>query len=690
MTDRMDAHKQAFREEAYDLISELEDALMLLEEDLEDTETISRIFRALHTIKGSGAMFGFDDIAAFTHGLENVYDKIRNNEIRATKEIISLTLESKDYIHTMLDASVSGDAHDEKKGIAILETLDGLMPVEEAVVPVEQEKAGSPLEGQLTDIATYRLKFSPKTDLFRLGAKPSHLIEELGGMGQCYVSANISKVPALEDLNPEDCLTSWNIILTTDRSAQDIRNVFMFVEDLCDVRVDMLDEPIMSADEADFRRLAEIFIERGSLTSGEIEDITGHAAAAGKKDLEAQAGGAGLSKTLKVETGGTIRVASEKLDKLINLVGEMVTVQARLSQTAMERRDVELTSIAEEVERLTSGLHDSAMSARMVPIGSTFTRFKRLVRDLCSELGRDVALVTSGSETELDKTVIERLSDPMTHLIRNAIDHGIETPSVREAVGKERQGTLRLAASHEGSDVLIRIIDDGSGLDEEAIREKAVERGFIQPDAQVSRHDLLNMIFLPGFSTARKVSDVSGRGVGLDVVKRNVESLRGQVEIDSTRGTGTTISLRIPLTLAIIEGLLVKLGEDFFVMPLSTIDECVELVAAETNESHGRSLVNVRGELVPYIRLRQRFDINGQRPEREQVVIVNANNFKVGFAVDTVLGEHQTVIKRLSRVYQKVRGVSGATILGNGTVALILDMPRLIEDSELEERRRVS
>jgi len=336
------------------------------------------------------------------------------------------------------------------------------------------------------------------------------------------------------------------------------------------------------------------------------------------------------------------------------------------------------------VERLTVSLRDNTMSIRMLPIGTTFGNFKRAVRDLSSELGKEIELTTEGAETELDKTVIERLSDPLVHLIRNSIDHGIETPEVREAAGKPRCGTIHLSAVHSEAHVLIRIQDDGAGIDTGAVRAKAVEKGLIAPEAAPSDKELYALMLLPDFSTARKVTNVSGRGVGLDVVKKAIDALRGTIEISSARGAGATITLKLPLTLAIIDGFLTKIGSEHFIFPLSSVEECIEL-KRESVKSNSRHLVNVRGHMVPYIRLREKFTVEGDTPEIEQIVIVGEDGHRVGFTVDTVVGQHQTVLKSLGAFYKGVEGISGATILGDGTVALILDLPKLVGAAEREE-----
>jgi two-component system chemotaxis sensor kinase CheA len=387
------------------------------------------------------------------------------------------------------------------------------------------------------------------------------------------------------------------------------------------------------------------------------------------------------------ESSLSIRVRADKLDSLMDLVGELVTLQARLTQTSVGRQDPELALIAEQAERLTNSLRDTSMSLRLLPIATSFARFRRVVRDLSGELGKEVELQTEGGDTELDKTVIERLNDPLVHLIRNSVDHGVEMPAEREREGKPRRGAVRLSAEHSGSHVLIRVSDDGAGMDREAIRAKGIERGLISAEAELQDREIFDLVFAAGFSTARRVTSVSGRGVGMDVVKRSIESLGGSVEIESARGQGTTITLKIPLTLAIIEGLLVRIAGESYVLPLQAVEECVELSREEREageKTRGRRMANVRGEIVPYVRLRDWFGTGGESPELEQVVISRTDGRRIGFVVDAVVGQHQTVIKSLGRLYRNVQGISGATILGDGSVALILDIFAIIAQAERE------
>lgn len=712
MADPRDRHKEVFREEAYELLTELEEGLLELESDPGDRELIGRIFRALHTIKGSGSMFGFDEISAFAHEVENVFELVRNDRMAATKPLVDATLKSRDFIRKMLDASTSGEFVDEAEGDGILAELKSLIPQSlimegKAAKPVTAEKPEAPAFAELSDLRTYRIGFRPSKDIFKKGSNPLYLIEDLRALGHCQVVAQVREIPPIEEYQPESCYTYWDVILTTSAPMDAIKDVFIFEEGESRLKIELIDDAGMAAsDEIDYKRLGEILIERGDIAQGELEealkgqcrigDLLIKSGMVESRQVESalteqeQVKGLRFERRQK-ESASTIRVPSDKLDKMVDLVGELVTVQARLTQKSQTGSDADLLGISEEVERLTAELHDNTMSIRMVPIGSTFSRFRRLVRDLSSELGKDVELKTAGAETELDKTVIEKLSDPLVHLIRNCVDHGIERPDVREAAGKPRRGVVMLAAEHSGADVLIKVKDDGAGLDAGRLREKAVEMGLLSEGQHIEEADLYDLIFAPGFSTARRVTGVSGRGVGMDVVKKNIESLRGSVEVSSKKGLGTTLTLRLPLTLAIIDGLLVRVGGGSYVMPLQSVEECVELRRENAAESHGRHLVKVRGELVPYVRLREWFAIDSNAtPSIEQIVIVSSDGFRAGLVVDQVVGGHQTVIKTLGKVYRHIQGISGATILGDGTVALIIDIETLLRGAEIEERESVT
>jgi len=706
MSDELKQFREAFRVEASELLADLEATLIELEKDPSNIEAVSSIFRAFHTLKGSGGMCGFDDISSFTHQIETVYDLVRNWKIEADKHLIDLTLAACDHIRDMLSSEMAGCEAIENRTMDILAYFKRLVP-ETGKAPKLLKQAGLAEEvlgatETLGKLATYRIRFRPAADIFSRGTNPLLLLQELREMGDCTVIAHTENIPDLSGLDPEQCYVYWDIILSTAKGMNVIQDVFIFVQDESEVRIDMIDDGETLLESEDYRKLGEILIERQDIRKEDLEQILRERKRLGEvlveeglvQEVSIQAALAEQEQVKqvredrqKIEAMMNIRVASRKLDKLINLVGELVTVQARLSQTASRCDDPELLLIAEEVERLIEELRDTSMNIRMLPMGTTFGKFKRLVRDLADGLGKEIELLTEGADTELDKTVIEKLNDPLVHIIRNCVDHGIELPDLRREHGKPRKGSIRLSAVHSGAYVVIQVKDDGAGLNKKAIRAKALQKGLIQPDDELSEHEIFNLILAPGFTTSGNVTSVSGRGVGMDVVKKAVDSLRGKMQIDSLPGEGTTVTLSLPLTLAIIEGLLVKVGADTFVMPLSIVEECIELSEKERQQSHGRNLAQVRGQIVPYIRLRDQFVINGSEPAIQQIVIANTEGRRVGFAVDSVIGEHQTVIKSLGKFYHGVNGISGATILGDGSVALILDVPQIVRSVAKEESR---
>jgi two-component system chemotaxis sensor kinase CheA len=538
----MDKYADSYKEEARELLAELESALLDLEQHPENQELVARAFRSMHTIKSSGAMFGFDAVSAFTHELENVFDRICSGTIPVGSTVVGLALRSKDHIAVLLDDPGAADSTEH----------------------TELVKALKALTADPTRI--YRIRFRPLKDVFRSGTDPLALIEELRALGACQAVVQANQVPPLEEMDPESPATYWDLILTTDKGVNAIEEVFVGVKDESDISIEEVDDGKVEGC-SDYMRLGEILIERGDVTLEQLMEAllsqsrvgeilaTKGAVAPGKIAsalAEQQAVRTARQVREQNERIASLRVAASKVDTLIDLIGKLVMVQARLTQTAMMLREPELSSIAEEVGRLTAELQDNTLNLRMSPIGTTFDRFRRLVRDLSVELGKEVDLVMEGAEIELDKTVIERLNDPLVHLIRNSIDHGIEPPDLREKAGKPKRGTVHFSTSHTGANLLIRITDDGRGLDPEAIRAKAVERRLVSLDAKLSEMEIYDFIFASGLSTAKTISQVSGRGVGMDAVKHSIESLRGTVEIHSTKGQGTTVTIRLPMTLAIM------------------------------------------------------------------------------------------------------------------------------------------
>ncbi len=689
----MDRNQLAFIEEVKELLTSLEEALLEIEHDPLNEDLIGKIFRAIHTIKGASSMFGFDSISSFTHEIETAFDFVREGKVAVTPALITLTLASRDHIAALLAVAESGGTPDDvllRRSEEILGQLRNLVPAAvggEGVreIPVE---AGPVIYPDSAKTALYRIRFKPPENIYLRGLDPDNLIAELAAMGAEEHVVHSEEVSSGEKPEEKLCRSTYDILLSTAHPIEGIRDVFIFVEEDSELLIDILHDGAQFGRER-WNPLLEAMRNSRDVPTSSLNAILRESQAARENKRTDEPSAPSGSPHQEQRVTQTIKVPSEKLDKLVNLVGELVTVQARLTQAAVNLSDPELTQIAEEVESLISELRDNAMSIRMIPIGSTFTRFQRLVRDLSVELGKEIRLVTEGEDTELDKTVIERLGDPLVHMIRNSIDHGIEPPEKREEMGKPRVGTIRLSASHSGANVGITVADDGRGFDLEKIRLKGVELGLLDPDARPAEQELLSIVFAPGFSTAKEVTSVSGRGVGMDVVRKSIEELGGKIEVSNNQGKGSVITLKLPLTLAIIEGLLVKVDTELFVLPLAAIKECVELPPLNSRRGNGGQLINVRGEIIPYIRLRDYFRMSGGGSSFEYVAITEAEGRRCGFAIDSVIGEHQIVIKSLGAMYKDVQGISGATVLGDGTVALIIDIPKLVASAELEREELV-
>jgi two-component system chemotaxis sensor kinase CheA len=697
MAQSMDKIKAAFREEAFELLSNLEDQLLELEAHPLNGELINAAFRAIHTVKGSAAMFGFDAVSKFAHEMETALDLCRNGTLSITEDFIGLALKGRDQLRRLMEFEGAVPEDIAKESMSLLQRFGNFAGKGKSASPEPKEEAAatsSPPPAAPMTTRTYRIAFKPSGDIFKNGTKVLNLVEELAALGVSDVFMHLEKVPRLTKMEPETCYAWWEVILTAAVDENAIRDIFIFVEGLAELKIEVI------PDGREVKRLGEILVDRGDVSSVEILKALDSQKKLGEVLVEEKIVSQTQIESALVEqehlkkvqertetTASSIRVASDKLDSLVDLVGELVTLQARLSQTSLEVGYAPLSSVSEQLERLISQLRDNAMSIRMLPIGSAFNKFRRVVRDLSHELGKETELVTEGEDTELDKTVIEKLSDPLVHIIRNSVDHGIEKPDVRLGSDKPRSGVIKLVARHSGAYVLIQVSDDGKGLDRDAIKAKAIERGLVSPTQDISDQELFNLIFEPGFSTAKTVTAVSGRGVGMDVVKREIDSLGGTVQLATTPGAGMSVTLKIPLTLAIIEGLLVRIGREFYVIPLSSVDGCIEMQNEEIRSMGERHIIDYRDEIVPFILLRSFFDFEAEEdgsggrpdeePEIEQIVIASAQEYRVGLVVDQVIGNFQTVIKPLGRMYRDVDGVSGATILGDGTVALILDVNRL-------------
>jgi len=701
-----------YQVEVQDTMESAEQLLLQLEESPTDAGLINAVFRDLHTIKGSSAMNGIDQVASFIHKLEDAYDQARNGELRVNAELIDVTLKSLDYVRQLIDAQADVSKTDQAAAAAIQARIDSLMVASVAVTAevalLDHQATGDNNEDDVSNHNLYHVKFVPDANLMFRGTNVIGLLEEILELGPCRLVTDIRQVPSLEEIKPDTIYTSWRMLIAFAGDQELLEDVFMFVVDDCVVSIDplvqditlgkayqlveslylLLDtDPDLGVDRLEdaARALIEDSQNTGSLV--EVHATTGTAKATINQPTEQPS-----SESVVASSSFTgqkfaadkefIRVPAERLDMQLDLVGELVIAQAGLTQYSGMARDNRLDAIAEVIERLTDDLRDNTMNLRMLPVGNLFSRYKRVVRDMALRIGKQITLTTEGDETELDKTVIDQLGDPLVHLIRNSVDHGIESAAERIAAGKASTGTIKLSAAHVGSNVVITVSDDGRGLDRDTIRSRAESHGLLTPLVSYSDKEVFKQIFQPGFTTVHKVSDMSGRGVGMDVVKRVIDKLQGTIEIHSQPGQGTKIDLQVPLTLAIIDGLMIDVGDNFFILPLGLVEEVVELQQARGDSTTENNILNIRDAIVPYVFLREVLNINNRSDDIERVVIVSNGGERVGLVVDRVVGQHQTVIKGLGKAYEKVSNFSGSTILGDGTVALILDVPDLLRYAE--------
>jgi len=648
MKINMERFHDAFFEEAIEHLSTLETELLRLEKSPGDAELLDNIFRAAHSIKGSSGTFGFPKIAAFTHHLESLLDRVRAGSITPDRGLVDLLLRATDILCALVDGARDGG--DEKVATnAVTLELEAALGIEQG----NSELSDSPASASVSmGSKNYRIRFVPPANIFMFGMDPTMLLSELAELGEVLeIDCIRDSLPRLEELDCELCHLGWTLRLQTECSRQEIADVFMFIEDESDIS-----------------------IEEDS-SSYEPEAIGPINSSEGDPPRESR------SRSNQTES---IRVPVEKVEELINLVGELVIANSMINQS-INQLPVQsvpfLQEAADTMQRTTHDLQERVMAVRMMPVGHVFRRFPRLVRDLASSLGKHAEVEIFGEDTELDKQVIEEIGDPLTHLVRNAIDHGIETPEKRAAAGKPTGGKIRLNAFHEGGNVIIEISDDGAGLDHARILEKAISKGIIGADAELTNEQIAGLIFQAGFSTAETVSDVSGRGVGMDVVKRNVELLNGSISIQSQLGVGTTFRIKLPLTMAILDGLSLALDNEIYVVPLLSVVESIRPEANEVQTVIGQGeVVRVRGDTIPLIRLHQIFHCNAKTndPTEALVVILEHQGRKFGLMVDELRGTLQVVMKSLEDNYEKVEGISGATILGDGHVAFILDIPGLL------------
>jgi two-component system chemotaxis sensor kinase CheA len=723
MSITLDQALQTFIVEARELLQDMETSLLLLESDPGNSDTLGAIFRAAHTIKGSAGLFGLEPIIGFTHIVEDVLDRLRDGAVVISGELVALLLECGDHMQELitvvadqggqLDAAAQGREAGLRQRLQHYQDGPAQRPAQPPAPCATDDLTRVCAEaGVASELWHISLRFG--REVLRNGMDPLSFLRYLNSQGEIVRIATLADgMPAVEAMDAEACYLGFEIDYQSSADKTTIAEVFDFVRDDCLIHIlpphSKIAEYIELIHELpeDAARLGELLVGSGALTPQELENGLHEQRATSGQDSPAPPLGeilveqravepaliqAALDKQSQIQEhkgkeSRYVRVQADKLDELISLVGELVIAGAGASLLAQSCRNDALQEATSIVSGLVEEIRDGALRLRMVPIGDTFNRFQRVVRDVSHELGKDIELHISGADTELDKTVVEKIGDPLMHLLRNAMDHGIEPPEARQAAGKPGKGNLRLNAYHDSGSIVIEIADDGRGLDRERILQKARERGLLAVTATPSDQEIYNLIFEPGFSTATTVTNLSGRGVGMDVVKRNITALRGSVDLDSQPGRGTRLSIRLPLTLAIIDGFLVGVGQASYVVPLDMVQECVELSAEDRRATRERSYLNLRGEVLPLVFLRDHFDAGGSAGRRENVVVVQCAEHKAGLVVDELQGEFQTVIKPLGKLFSALRGISGSTILGNGAVALILDVPALVQQIVRQESR---
>ncbi|KJY97592.1 chemotaxis protein CheA [Pseudoalteromonas ruthenica] len=671
---------EVFFEESFEGLDAMESELLNLTPGEADSETLNTIFRAAHSIKGGSGTFGFTSVSDFTHVLETLLDQIRQGQRQLEAQHVNLLLRSVDCLREMLQALQSEQEPELDTAKELQQQFEEILGLSEGEVAAnENEASASP--SQQAETNTYQILFKPHHHLFKTGNEPLFMLSDLGDLGSIEVEADLSAIPEIQNLQGDECFMSWKVFLQTEATQEQIKEVFEWVEDDADIDISLC---------------GGLFPEQESSAPTEPLEHDDAAQQSSENEPVAQATQAPASKgkvnKAKSNESTSIRVGIDKIDSLINMVGELVITQSMLSQLGeQEVTENTLAALQEGLAQLahnTRDLQENVMRIRMLPISFVFSRFPRLVRDISQKLGKQVELKILGEGTELDKTVMEKISDPMVHLVRNSLDHGLETPEQRKQSGKPEIGTVTLNAFHQGGNIVIEIMDDGRGLNTEKIREKAIANGLIDGNEELSDDDINELIFEPGFSTADEVSDISGRGVGMDVVRQNISSLSGSIEVVSTPGTGSTFTIRLPLTLAILDGQLVRIAEHTYIVPLITIVESLQI---DTNKVSrvGKSLevLRLRDEYIPILRLYQLFNHHDAITELDKalLVVVECDNQKVGLLVDDLLAQQQVVIKSLEANYQKVDGVSGATILGDGRVSLIVDIAGLTKMAGLKK-----
>ena len=681
---------QVFFEESFEGLDIMESQLVDMSPETVDDEIVNTIFRAAHSIKGGAGTFGFMPVSEFTHVVETLLDEIRAGKRAMESEYIDLFLQSVDCLREMLGAMQAGNAPETARPAEIKVAFEAILNA--GAPKAKNEEVASDGVNAESEMIGWRIEMRPHIDMLRTGNEPFRMFRELRDVvGEEYlnVEAHLENLPEFTSINPEECYIFWTLTINTPANIDYIRAVFEWVEDDCDIEYHEIHN-----ENAELSKPTDIAVESPEISSDAVDSVD---AASSEPVAPPAAKSASPKATAKNAESSSIRVSIDKVDSLINMVGELVITQSMLGQLGQDFDMSRLAKLQEglsQLEQNTRELQESVMKIRMMPISFAFSRFPRLVRDLGNQLSKKVNLVTLGENTELDKTVMEKIGDPLVHLVRNSLDHGLETTEQRIANGKSEEGTITLNAFHQGGNIVIEVADDGAGLNEQRILDKAKQKGLVPENQVLTPEEIHQLIFLPGFSTADVVSDISGRGVGMDVVRRNISALNGTIEVRSQRGIGSTFIIRLPLTLAILDGQLVKVCDETYIFPLVSIVESIQVNRRSLSHITGSQYVmQLRDEYIPILRLDGIFGLRKDEPEPEELmlVVVEGDNEKIGVVVDDLMGQQQVVIKSLEQNYEKVLGVSGATILGDGTVALIIDISGLGKTlDQMKKRSRKS
>lgn len=683
----MEQFKKIFINDATELINDLEAAALAFENHPEDSEIIDRIFRVMHTLKGSSTMFGFDVISQYTHDLENIFDLLRDKKIKANANLIEITFQSIDHLKDLLNNPQLNNKKIKQQHNDLLAKINQIVEQYQIsdIIDNEQKVELIPDKKEAISESTFFISFQPEPDIFLNGTNPLYLLSDLNDLGKCTIIKNTQKLPKFKDLDVKLSYVFWNIILATSESEDKIKDIFIFVEDAAKLEIKQIaDFNILNDDnflnfikqlknaESD---IFEKVLEKVKVLEKELKKSNPISVIEEKHLIEKENI---QNHNTKNAHNDSIKVSSEKIDELMNLVSELVTSQAELNLISRQHKNHRLTKVSENIEKIARQLRDNALNICLIPINDVVINYQRMVRDLAAELGKQIKFVTEGTETELDKRIIDSLKDPFLHILRNAIDHGIESFEDRKLKNKPEYGTILFKAFYSGAEVYIQISDDGKGIDVEKVKQKALEKGLINSTANYTTKEIYDLLFYPGFSTSAVVTDISGRGVGMDVVKNKIEEINGTVEINSEKDKGTTVTVKLPLSLSIIDTLLVRIESELFLIPLHLVEKCDEIYHQNLIANFNQFIIH-NEEQIPFINLREIFNLKKNIPKIERIIIIRHYDKNIALVVDSIVGEHQAVLKPLGDIYKSLEIFSGASIMGNGDIALVLDTNKLIK-----------